>query len=455
MVRTTRSTLEKKEAERGLEPDACSVFGDAPIEEWTRPDLAIEVVWISGGLSKLEIYRRLDVPEVWTWSRGRIHVHVLEGEAYVEVERSRAIPDIEVGRLAELATVRPMTQGSRMADLEKDPSLAASITRTLLATAERLGADPRALVVEVGIPRATIEDPDGRVPVRAHIELFRRAVEKTGRADFALEVGRAFRPGTLSVLSHAAMNAPDLRGAWSTLARYWRLVAEGTRLSLLESKGEAVMAFEVTDPSLPFAREGSESITAGQVLFARWLTQRDLRPLEVSFVFSEPRHAEAHRQLFGASVRFAAERTEVRWARSVLEVPVVAADPTLRALFEARLREAAASVAVEAEPEVLGKAREVILANLERGEVTLDLVARRLATSRRSLQRRLSEAGTTFQELLDDCRRGLCFRLLEAEEASTEEIAFLVGFAEPSSFFRAFRRWTDTTPAEWRSRPRP
>lgn len=337
-----------------------------------------------------------------------------------------------------------------MAGVEKDPTLAASITRTLLATAERLGADPRALVAEIGIPSATVEDPDGRVPVRAHIELFRRAVEVTRRPDFALEVGRAFRPGTLSVLSHAAMNAPDLRSAWSTLVRYWGLVAEGTRLGLSEVGDQAVMAFEVTDPSLPFAREGSESIAAGQVLFARWLTQRDLRPLEVSFVFSEPPHAEAHRRLFGAPVRFESERTEVRWERSVLDAPVVAADPTLQALFEARLREAAASVAAEAEPEVLTRAREVILANLELGEVTLDLVARRLATSRRSLQRRLSDAGTTFQELLDECRRGLCFRLLEAGEASTEEIAFVAGFSEPSSFFRAFRRWTGTTPAEWR-----
>jgi AraC-like DNA-binding protein len=104
-------------------------------------------------------------------------------------------------------------------------------------------------------------------------------------------------------------------------------------------------------------------------------------------------------------------RTEVRWEQSVLGAPVVAADPTLQALFEARLREAAASVAAEAEPEVLTRAREVILANLEMGEVTLDLVARRLATGRRSLQRRLSDAGTTFQELLDECRRGLVLSL--------------------------------------------
>lgn len=106
-------TLENEEAERGLEPDECYVFGDAPIDDWDRPDLAIEVVWSSGGLSKLEIYRKLGVPEVWTWKKGVLHVHVLDGERYLEVEASRALPDIDLARVAELATVRPMTRAVR------------------------------------------------------------------------------------------------------------------------------------------------------------------------------------------------------------------------------------------------------------------------------------------------------------------------------------------------------
>lgn len=335
-----------------------------------------------------------------------------------------------------------------------EPTLAASITRTLLATADRLGVDPDALLVEVGLGRDTIDDPDGRVPVRSHIELFRRAAEQSQRKDFALEVGRAFRPGTLNVVSHAAMNAPNLRAAWSTLVRYWQLVAEGTQLSLSEDGDRAVMAFEVVDPSLPFAHEGSESIAAGQVLFARWLTQRELLPRCVAFVFSEPDHADAHRDLFGAPIRFGAARTEVHWAGSVLDLPVVAADPSLQALFESRLREASASLASDAEPSTLGQARDVVLQHLEHGEVSLDFVARQLAISRRSLQRRLSDAGTTFQALLDDSRRASSFRYLSSRDTSVEEVAFLTGFSEPSAFFRAFRRWTGTTPALWRARSR-
>jgi Uma2 family endonuclease len=91
-------TLEKKEAERGLEPDECYVFGD--LSTATRPDLAIEVVWTSGGLRKLDIYAPLGVREVWFWKRGRISVHQLMGGEYVESNGSALLPGIDLVELA-------------------------------------------------------------------------------------------------------------------------------------------------------------------------------------------------------------------------------------------------------------------------------------------------------------------------------------------------------------------
>lgn len=101
-------TLEKKEKEGGLEPDECYVFGD--VAEPERPDLAIEVVWTSGGLKKLDIYARLGVPEVWFWRRGRISVHVLEAEAYTEASASRLLPGID---LVELVSYLDRPSASR------------------------------------------------------------------------------------------------------------------------------------------------------------------------------------------------------------------------------------------------------------------------------------------------------------------------------------------------------
>lgn len=90
-------TLESKEAKRAVEPDECYVFGDDPLGR--RPDLAIEVIWTSGGLDKLEIYRMLGVREVWIWRRGRITVHALRGDSYVEVPASEVLPGIDLDQL--------------------------------------------------------------------------------------------------------------------------------------------------------------------------------------------------------------------------------------------------------------------------------------------------------------------------------------------------------------------
>jgi Uma2 family endonuclease len=91
-------TLESKEDERGVEPDECYVFGD---KRGVRlPHLAIEVIWTSGRLDKREIYRKLGVPELWFWRRGRIHVYVLRGESYEESPHSEALPGIDLAELA-------------------------------------------------------------------------------------------------------------------------------------------------------------------------------------------------------------------------------------------------------------------------------------------------------------------------------------------------------------------
>jgi len=101
-------TLEKKEANRGLEPDECYVFGDAADPQ--RPDLAIEVIWTSGRLDKREIYRALGVREVWFWRRGRLTAYALRADGYEEIQGSEVLAGID---LAELATFLDRDTASR------------------------------------------------------------------------------------------------------------------------------------------------------------------------------------------------------------------------------------------------------------------------------------------------------------------------------------------------------
>jgi Uma2 family endonuclease len=98
-------TIKERREDRGVEPDECYVFGTAPSD---RPHLAIEVIWTSGGMNKLEIYRRLGVREVWIWRRGQIQVHALRGDEYETLPASEVLPGIDLDELASYLD-RPTT----------------------------------------------------------------------------------------------------------------------------------------------------------------------------------------------------------------------------------------------------------------------------------------------------------------------------------------------------------
>jgi Uma2 family endonuclease len=93
-------TLKNAPRESGAEPDECYIIG--PDQQKDRPDLVIEVIWTSGGIDKLEIYRRLDVGEVWFWKDGRLFVHVLRDRQYVAVERSTIFPGLDLDLVCTL-----------------------------------------------------------------------------------------------------------------------------------------------------------------------------------------------------------------------------------------------------------------------------------------------------------------------------------------------------------------
>lgn len=91
-------TLEEESEDRAIEPDECFIFGDNPADV-PRPDLAIEVIWTSGGLNKLDIYRKIGVREVWIWRRGALKAYSLRNDTYVEVTSSEVLPGIDLDEL--------------------------------------------------------------------------------------------------------------------------------------------------------------------------------------------------------------------------------------------------------------------------------------------------------------------------------------------------------------------
>ncbi|HTQ42103.1 MAG TPA: helix-turn-helix domain-containing protein [Polyangiaceae bacterium] len=178
------------------------------------------------------------------------------------------------------------------------------------------------------------------------------------------------------------------------------------------------------------------------------LERAGLRPQ--AFAHAEPSSLEEHRRVFGDDLHFDAPRTELEMDPAVLARPVLSADPHLCALIE---RHAEALLQrLPSSGSLTDRARAALVEGLRWGRTEVAAVAESLRMSARTLQRRLSAEGTSYAELLDVLRRELALRYVADHTLSLSEVAFLVGFADQTTFHRAFARWTGRTPGAFRKR---
>lgn len=251
------------------------------------------------------------------------------------------------------------------------------------------------------------------------------------------------------VASVVALHAPDFRKALAALSRYKRLTCpelvevdvvggEATvRYRWLQATGEVPrLLVDMTMASLlQLARHG----TVGQVAPVRLELAR--RPMDKALL----------RRHFGCPVIFGAEHDAMVFDRAALDVPFVTADGGAFAQVLEGLESRVASG--EGFSTFVGALRVAIARQLSEGRLpSVAAVASRLGVSSRTLQRRLDEDSTSFQQQLAEVRRTTASRLLANTDLDTVAIAMLLGFVEPNSFARAFRAWEQISPLRWRER---
>ena len=139
--------------------------------------------------------------------------------------------------------------------------------------------------------------------------------------------------------------------------------------------------------------------------------------------------------------------TQLVFERRSLDVPLATSDPNLLGILSRRADELSTRAG---EPPLTVQVRRVLAPAFRSNDAQIDRVARKLGLTARSLQRRLKDEGSSFQEIREEAKRVLAQRYLDDDLAITE-ISFLLGFSEPSAFFRAFKRWTGLTPIEGRT----
>ena len=323
----------------------------------------------------------------------------------------------------------------------------------MLDACARLGLDAAQIAAAAGLDQRTLDDPDARIPLEQVAALWQKAYALSGDPNLALHAIEVLPFGAYRVIDFLASNAPSIGAALAKVADYFPLINDIVRLPYDVGASEVSYALEAPSRPAAITRPYAEYTLAAVFLRTRIATNQRFPLLRVEFSQPRPADISEHERIFECPVLFDRPRCQLVLAREVWDMPRKGDDPALFSVLDAHARMLLEQL--PAVPDLVGRVRAAIEAELGGGQPRLESIARRLAMSPRTLQRRLKDHAVVFNDLVDELRFRAAKSYLAQRDIAGSEVAYLLGFADQSSFHRAFRRWTKLTPSEFRRRLAP
>jgi AraC-like DNA-binding protein len=328
--------------------------------------------------------------------------------------------------------------------------LSVGFVHSLADTVRHLGHDPRPLLEHYGLDPARLAEPRARLSIPRYMRLGHAAIQLTGDPALGLYMGRLSRLSQVGLAGVTAAQAPTVREAARALIRFEPLYASNYRgqSSLHEDARGAWLRFYSISPYNAYNRFVVDSVLAGWIQQLGNLAGRRLPVEKVQIEFPAPSYGARYAEWFDCPVEFGAEQNQLRLEQAALNLRNPEHCPsTWHQLLEL----------CEQELEQLTRTRSLreritqLLGPLLHGrEPDLQEVAARLQLPSWTLRRKLAEEGTQFRAILNDTRRDLAMAYIRDTELAFGEIAYLLGFASAEAFQRAFKRWNQQTPGEYR-----
>lgn len=340
----------------------------------------------------------------------------------------------------------------RTEDLAK-PTVPVTYAVLLLDAAETHGVDGHELLRAAGVEPSRVQDPAERVSVIDIACLADQAVEMSGEPGLGYEIALASSVTSHGIMGFGMMTSPSLREAIRLGTEYLQLRVPVLHAELRVEDGVAAVAVTETVPLGTLRRMLLDLFLVKLARIGRSLTDRGLDLDDVALWFDYPRpeyHARFADRL--PPMAFDMGANELRFDAGLLDAELPTSDPMNARLVEDQCRREVEQLGMG--QDVVGQVRAALRPS-SRGYPSLIDVAERLNTSSRTLKRHLRDHGTSFHQLLDEARRAEGIRLLTATSLSVEQVAQRLGYADASSFRRAFQSWTGASPSRFRDGDRP
>lgn len=323
--------------------------------------------------------------------------------------------------------------------------------RQYVRAAEAAGLDTAPLFAEAGLSTDILATDDGRINGEQFQDFIRVLVERTGNPILGLETGDFVQPGSYSVLGYITMSCSTLGEAVARIAPFERLVGDmgTTRLAIQRDTITLSWSCRYTDPRVRLHMV--DNVFASWINYARWLADtQTAAPDRVCLRRPSPgaNLEPAYRQRWRCPVVFNSEQDSVCFPAALLATRLRQPDPQLRKTLEAHALSQLA--ALDTDTDLTSRVKASIQKQLRQGITRQDMVAEDLGLTSRTLQRKLSQEGASYQRLLDEVRQQLAEDYLSGTDLAIPDIALRLGYSETTSFHRKFKAVKGMTPGEFR-----
>ena len=327
--------------------------------------------------------------------------------------------------------------------------LSIRVVRALADTAERANVHREQLLQAHGFATELRGGDETRVPRSSFYRMCESALELSRDPAFGLHWSERLDGNAFNPVSHLVAHTGTLGQAFDALARYHRLFSDWQSFALDEADGLVVVrCLDLPGESEPLQRFISE-LVLGSVHKLLTTFSHHARPRCVCFGYPAPSYSEEYTRVFDGAERFDQSYTGIVFDRAFLEIVSPHKDDdvyaALRTIAEQRMLRL-----MQRTPYGL-RVREHLVTNGPTRRTSMSAVARGLGISVRSLRRRLESEGTSYNTVVNESLGILAKQLIRNNSGSVQEIAFEMGFADTSSFHRAFKRWTGMTPRAYRA----
>jgi len=332
------------------------------------------------------------------------------------------------------------------AESSKNTSVTVAYATALLDYLHAQHIDVEALFTPAQLNLLRGEDPQKVISLNFWVEMLESASVELNQPSLPLLVGRSMSAKNFGILAYVGMSCLTLGEAIEHAVRYMKVVGNMSRMCL-RTGGEAaevpwIWPHDDTPPSCVAQVHMAVRFNAAKVF-----TGRPDLCCDAYFQFSAPADISPYKSVFGGDCYFDALETKLVFPKEYLALPMIAANASMRETISSQAQ--AILNQLEGAPPLLKAVQGLLLDGLSTNQSSIQFVAESMEMSARSLQRKLSQQGFKFQDILDDVRLRRAKQLLQTPMLLAE-VAFLLGYSEQSSFQNAFKRWTGTTPEVWR-----